>query len=98
MAEDAIDDRCANVNPFKGLRLRAGDARVRKPARETCIWTIDQMHDFAAAAGAGREAMIRMLSDWGMRVGEMLALRRALQDLKNGVFRVKGTAWNGAVI
>ena len=25
MAEDAIDDRCATVNPFKGVRLRAGD-------------------------------------------------------------------------
>jgi hypothetical protein len=42
--------------------------------------------------------MIRILSDCGLRVGEMLALRRALQDLDTGVFRVKGTAWNGAVI
>ena len=97
MAEDAIDDRCARANPFKGLRLRAGDPRVRKPARETRIWTMDDMHNFATAAGIRNEPMIRMLSDCGVRVGEMLALRRALQDLKNGVFRVKGTAWNGAV-
>ena len=48
--------------------------------------------------GSRNEPMIRMLSDCGVRVGEMLALRRTLQDLKTGVFRVKGTAWNGAVI
>jgi hypothetical protein len=98
MAADAIDDRCATVNPFKGVRLRAGDLRVAKPTRDTCIWTMDQMHDFAAAAGPGNEPMIRMLADCGMRVGELLALRRARQDLKTGIFRVKGTAWNGAVI
>ena len=51
MAEDAIDDRWATVNPFKGVRLRAGDPRVAKPARGTRIWTMDQMHEFAAAAG-----------------------------------------------
>jgi len=51
MAEDAIDDRCASVNPFKGVRLRAGDPRVTKPARETQIWTLDEMHEFAASAG-----------------------------------------------
>jgi integrase len=98
MAEDAIDDHCATVNPFKGVRLRGGDPRVSKPARETHIRTLDEMHAFAAAAGLRNEPMIRMLSDCGVRVGEMLALRRGLQDLKAGVFRVRGTAWNGAVI
>ena len=84
MAEDAIDDRCATVNPFKGVRLRAGDPRVSKPARATRIWTLDEMHRFATAAGPRNEPMIRMLSDCGVRVGEMLALRRGLQDLKTG--------------
>jgi hypothetical protein len=28
MTEDAIDDRCATVNPFKGVRLRGNDPRV----------------------------------------------------------------------
>jgi integrase len=97
MAEDAIDDRCATGNPFKGVRLRGGDPRVTKPARETHIWTLVEMHEFAAA-GPRNEPMIRMLSDCGMRVGEMLALRRALQDLKTGIFHVRGTAWNGDVM
>ena len=98
MAEDAIDDRCASINPFKAVRVRAGDPRVSKPARETRIWTMEQMHEFAAATEMRYQPMIRMLSDCGMRVGEMVALRRALQDLKTGIFRVKGTAWNGTVV
>jgi integrase len=98
MAEDAIDDRCATVNPFKGVRMRTGDPRVTKAPRETHIWTLGEMHKFAGAAGSRNEPMIRMLSDCGMRVGEMLALRRGLQDLKTGVFRVKGTAWSGTVV
>ena len=98
MAEDAIDDSFATVNPFKGVRLRGGDPRVTKPARKTHIWSLVEMHEFAAGAGPRNEPMIRMLSDCGMRVGEMLALRRALQDLKIGIFRVRGTAWSGAVI
>jgi integrase len=76
MAEDAIDDRCAAANPFKGVRLRAGDPRVSKPARVTRIWTLGEMHEFAAAAGSRNQPMIRMLSDCGLRVGEMLALWR----------------------
>lgn len=92
MAEDAIDDGCATVNPFKGVRLRSSDPRVNEPARETHIWTLEKMHEFAAAAGPRDEPMIRMLSDCGMRVGEMLARLRALQDLRRGMFRVKGTA------
>ena len=80
------------MNAFKGVGLRAGDPRVAKPARGTCIWTMDQMHEFAAAAGPRGEPVIRRLSGCGMRGGEMFALRRALEDLKTGAFRVKGTA------
>lgn len=44
------------------------------------------------------EAMIRMLSDCGLRLGEMLALQRGLQDLKSGVFTVQGSAWEGKIV
>src|ERR1700759_4147825 len=74
------------------------EGRRLKQAQEKRIWTLEDMHAFAAAAGARNEPMIRMLSDCGLRVGEMLAFRRALQDLELGIFRVKGTAWNGVVI
>jgi integrase len=42
--------------------------------------------------------MIRMLADCGLRVGELLGLQRELQDLKGGVFTVKGSAWNGKLV
>ena len=34
-AEDAIDDRSATANPFNGVRMRAGDPLVSKPARRS---------------------------------------------------------------
>jgi integrase len=39
-----------------------------------------------------------MLADCGLRVGELLALRRDEQDLRGGMFRVSGSAWNGQVV
>ena len=39
-----------------------------------------------------------MLADCGLRIGEMLGLRRELQDLEAGIFTVKGTAWNGRLV
>jgi hypothetical protein len=48
--------------------------------------------------GPRNEPMIRMSSDCGIRVGEMLRAAARLQDLKTGVFRVRATAWSGAVL
>lgn len=47
MAEDAIGDDVAEANPFKGIRLRQSDPRVKKPPREPRVWTIEQMREFA---------------------------------------------------
>ena len=44
------------------------------------------------------EPMVRMLADCGLRLGELFALSRELQDLKDGQFEVKGTAWEGQVV
>lgn len=44
------------------------------------------------------EPMIRMLGDCGLRIGELLALERALQDLAGGVFIVSGSAWEGQIV
>lgn len=97
MCEDAIDDELLEVNPFRGVKFRASDPRVQKPRREPRIWTPDQMHRFAGHAGQ-YEPMIRMLADCGLRVGELLALQRDLQDLNAGVFTVKGTAHHGKLV
>ena len=95
MAEDAITDELAEVNPFKGVRVRAGDPRAIKQSREPRIWTWEQMHRLAAAAGTSYEPMIRTVSDCGVRIGELFAVRRS--GLRDGVLCVGGTAWEGTV-
>jgi integrase len=97
MAEDAIEDELIDANPFKGLKLRADDRRASKQPREPRVWTWEQMHAFAAHAGV-YEPMVRMLADCGLRIGELLGLQRELQDLRAGVFTVKGSAWNGKLV
>lgn len=97
MCEDAITDEYMVGNPFKGVRVRENDPRAQKHAREHRIWTFEQMHAFAGHAGAF-EPMVRMLADTGLRVGELLALRRDEQDLRGGTFRVSGTAYEGRVV
>lgn len=97
MAEDAITDELMGSNPFKGVKLRGNDRRARKQSRAPRVWTFEQMHTFAAAAGS-YEPMVRMLADCGLRIGELLALQRDMQDLRAGAFKVWGTAWNGHLI
>lgn len=97
MTEDAITDEIADANPFRGVTVRKSDPRVRKAARRARVLTWKQMHEFAAAAGRN-EPMLRMLADCGLRIGELFALEREEQDLKNGVFRVTGTGWEGRFI
>lgn len=97
MAEDAYTDEVADANPFQGVAVRKSDRRVRKAARQPQILTWEQMHKLAAAAGRN-EAMLRMLADCGLRIGELFALEREAQDLKNGIFRVTGSGWEGQFI
>lgn len=86
MFEDAIHDEVAEFNPFRGVRVRASDPRIRKSSRVASVWTWEQMHGLAWVAGALRdpqaEAMVRVLSDCGLRLGELVALRR--QDVTFG--------------
>lgn len=97
LAEDAITDELADLNPWRGVKIRDDDRRIVKQGREPRVWTVEQMHDFAAQAGK-YEPMIRMLADCGLRIGELFALKRELQDLRTGIFRVRGSAWEGHVL
>lgn len=94
MFEDAITDELADVNPWQGAKVRDDDRRAQKRARELRVWTFDELHDLASKAGR-YEPMIRTQADCGLRVGELLALRRA--DLDAGVLHVRGSAWEGKV-
>ncbi|MQA75575.1 MAG: tyrosine-type recombinase/integrase [Solirubrobacterales bacterium] len=92
--EDAITDEVAGANPFKGVKVRANDPRIKKSPRETRVWSFEQMHAFARAAGRW-EPMVRTFADTGMRLGEVLPLRR--EDLDEGMFRVRRTAHEGRI-
>jgi integrase len=51
MWQDAIrDGRVKTGNPFAGVRVRANDKRITKPAKRARVWTWDQMHALSAAA------------------------------------------------
>jgi len=74
MAEDAITDEVCDLNPFKGVRIRANDPRAKKKPRPIRVFTFEEMHRFAKAAGR-YEAMVRVFTDCGLRLGEVLPLR-----------------------
>jgi integrase len=95
MAEDAIGDDVAGANPFKGVAVRRTDPRVRKAPRAIRRLDWSEMHRIAALSGP-HEPMLRVLSDCGLRLGEMLGLTRA--DWRRDVLVVEQVAWNGRLV
>jgi integrase len=95
MAEDAITDEVADLNPFKGVRLRAGDPRAEKKRRPIRVFSFEQMHAFAKAAGR-YEAMVRVFTDTGVRLGEVLPLRK--EDFDGEILKVSRTAHEGTIL
>jgi hypothetical protein len=67
MAEDAITDEVCDLNPFKGVRIRANDPRAKKKPRPIRVFSFEEMHRFAKAAGR-YEAMVRVFTDTGLRL------------------------------
>jgi integrase len=95
MAEDAITDEVCDLNPFKGVRIRASDPRAQKKPRPIRVFTFDQMHAFAKAAD-DYEAMIRVFTDTGLRLGEVLPLRP--EDFDGETLQVRRTAHEGEIL
>lgn len=95
MAEDAITDEVADLNPFKGVRIRANDPRAQKKRRPIRVFSFEEMHRFAKAAGR-YEAMVRVFADTGMRLGEVLPLRR--EDFDGESLKVRRTAHEGTIL
>jgi integrase len=100
MTEDAITDEVALTNAFKGLRLRPNDPRIQKDSRPIRVWSWEQMHAFARACGETgiehratyAEPMVRVLSDCGLRIGELLALRRQDLNVADALLEVRQSA------
>lgn len=112
MWRDAMDDELVESNPFERAQIKASDPRIRKAPVAVRVFSWEQMHAFARAAGAVRtarqgpgeldrwraayaEAMVRVLSDCGLRLGELLALHR--EDLRGDTLAVRRTAWHGRI-
>jgi integrase len=95
MAEDAMTDEVCDLNPFKGIRIRASDPRAQKKRRPIRVFSFDEMHRFAKAAGR-HEALIRTFTDTGMRLGEVLPLRA--EDFDGETLQVRRTAHEGAIL
>jgi hypothetical protein len=95
MAEDAITDEVCDLNPFKGICIRANDPRAKKKPRPIRVFTFEEMHRFAKAAGR-YEAMVRVFTDCGLRLGEVLPLRR--EDFDGETLQVRRTAHEGQIL
>lgn len=95
MTEDAITDEVCDLNPFKGIRIRASDPRAKKKRRPIRVFTFDQMHAFAKAAGR-YEALVRTFTDTGMRLSEVLPLHR--KDFDGETLRLRRTAHEGKIL
>lgn len=95
MAEDAITDEVCDLNPFKGIRIRANDPRAKKKRRPIRVFSFEEMHAFAKAAGR-YEALVRTFTDTGMRLGEVLPLRR--EDFDGETLQVRRTAHEGTIL
>jgi integrase len=95
MAEDATTDEVCDLNPFKGVRIRANDPRAQKKPRPIRVFTFEEMHRFAKAAGR-YEAMVRVFTDCGLRLGEVLPLRR--EDFDGETLQVRRTAHEGRIL
>jgi integrase len=95
MAEDAITDEIAEVNFVRGVKVRSNDPRATKQPREPRVLSFEEMHELAAAAGP-YEAMVRVLSDCGPRLGEVFGIERTAFD--GEAFRLAGSVYNGVFI
>lgn len=97
-ADAARDGRIPpGTNPFTDVARplhRKKNQRDEWVEDDANIYPLAVMHNFCREGGV-YEPMLRCLSDWGIRVGELFALKRVEQDVAKGIWRVSGTAWNG---
>lgn len=96
MGVDACTDRELDSNVFAGATKRLPKPPPTEEREDFVPLTLAQMHNFTRAAGP-YEAMVRLLADTGMRVGELFALKRINLDLAAGTLLIDGSAWHGQV-
>jgi hypothetical protein len=70
MAEDAITDEVVDVNWVRGVRVRANDPRITGKLRPARVFSFEDLRSFARQ-GRSYEAMLRVFTDCGLRLGEV---------------------------
>jgi integrase len=94
MAGDAITDEVCDL-----IRSRASESarttREQGRSRAHPRLRFEEMHRFAKAAGR-YEAMVRVFTDTGLRLGEVLPLRR--EDFDGETLQVRRTAHEGRIL
>lgn len=112
MTEDAIDDEAAVGNPFKGVKVKANDPRIQKARTPVRVFSWQQMHAFARSCADARsvgdqlnawravyaDAMIRVLSDCGLRAGELLPLCRSDLSFSEATLQVRWSTFQGEIL
>jgi integrase len=95
MAEDAITDEIADFNFVRGVRVRANDPRAIGETRPPTVFTFAQMHRFALQGGRW-EPMLRVITDCGLRLGEVVGLER--RDFDGQALHLRGAAHAGRFV
>jgi integrase len=95
MAEDAITDEVADLNPFKGVRVRANDPRAKKKRRPIRVFKLRADARLRQSRRPLRGDGPR-LHDTGMRLGEVPPLRR--EDFDGETLKVRRTAHEGMIL
>lgn len=94
MLTDAVADRDAVRNPLWGVKIRQTDPRIRKGKREIRVWSWEEMHRLAEHSAC--PAMIRVMSDCGLRLGEVLALER--RHWRGDRLEIRQTVWRRQIM
>jgi integrase len=95
MAEDAITDEVCDSIPSRASASEQNDPRAKKKPRPIRVFSFEEMHRFAKAAGR-YEAMVRVFTDTGLRLGEVLPLCR--EDFDGETLQVRRTAHEGVIL
>jgi len=92
---DAITDEVCDLSPFKGIRIRANDPGRRKKPRPIRVFSFEEMHHFAKAAGR-YEAMARVFTDTGLRLGRFCPCGEKISTARRS--KVRRTAHEGRIL
>lgn len=92
MAEDAITDEVVDVNWVRGVRVRANDPRITGKLRPPRVFSFEDLRSFARQ-GRSYEAMLRVFTDCGLRLGEVLGVAR--EDYDGQALHLRGAAHAG---